>query len=502
MLSIQTNVNSMNAQENLRLTNLFQGRTISRLTSGYRINESGDDAAGLAVANKYRSDVAELQQGVRNANDGLSTMQIIDGGLNNISKMLDRLKTLATQSASQTFSGNRATLNQEYQSLLTEIDRQAANVGLGNGGGSASRYNRELNVYIGGGGDLNTNSGIMVDLSSASDKVNGGSLGIAGTNVNGGFVITATNSHTDLGADKILAGNQTQTVTVNVNGEQKVVTLKGGADGITAFDAVAKINNEIASLDISAVINSTTGELQFVSSKAFSVQIAAASGTASDGLVSAAGNTVNSALYRVDGNVDPYINLAGTDEDVFTVTTEAGDSKTITLDATNGGTIQDAIDTLNSELNSMGVYATRNAAGTGISLMSASDFDVDTSAADTAAANGMFTDAAVTTTAADETVQNDTGAAEAAIAAVTNAVSRLGVVQGKIGTAQNKLSYAIQLAQSQVTSFSAAESRIRDADVASEAANLTKAQVLQQASLAALAQANSAPQAVLSLLRG
>ena len=78
----------------------------------------------------------------------------------------------------------------------------------------------------------------------------------------------------------------------------------------------------------------------------------------------------------------------------------------------------------------------------------------------------------------------------------------LGSVQGKVGTAQNKLQYAVQLAQSQISNFSAAESRIRDADVAAEAANLTKAQVLQQASLAAMAQANSAPQAVLSLLRG
>ena len=70
------------------------------------------------MANKFRSDVAELMQGVRNANDGLSTLQIIDGGLNNVSKILDRLKTLATQSASSTFTGNRATLNNEFQSLL------------------------------------------------------------------------------------------------------------------------------------------------------------------------------------------------------------------------------------------------------------------------------------------------------------------------------------------------------------------------------------------------
>src|ERR1700681_3096282 len=123
-LSIQTNVNSLVAQENLRVNGMFQSRTIQRLTSGYRINSSGDDAAGLAVANEYRSHVAELNQGVRNANDGVSTLQIVDGGLNNISTMLDRMKTLATESASTTFTGNRATLDTEYQTLLGEINRQ------------------------------------------------------------------------------------------------------------------------------------------------------------------------------------------------------------------------------------------------------------------------------------------------------------------------------------------------------------------------------------------
>src|SRR5207247_707758 len=95
----------------------------------YRINRSGDDAAGLAVANKFRTDIAELAQGVRNANDGAGQLQIIDGGLNNVGKILDRLKTLATESASDTFSGNRATLNSEYKAMLAEIDRQASNVG-------------------------------------------------------------------------------------------------------------------------------------------------------------------------------------------------------------------------------------------------------------------------------------------------------------------------------------------------------------------------------------
>ena len=91
---------------------------------------------------------------------------------------------------------------------------------------------------------------------------------------------------------------------------------------------------------------------------------------------------------------------------------------------------------------------------------------------------------------------------ESAATQYQTAVTNLGLVQGKVGAGENKLNYAVNLAQSQITNYSAAESGIRDADVAAQAANLTKAQVLQQASLAALAQANSAPQAVLSLLKG
>src|ERR1700730_12675109 len=132
-ISIQTNVTSLIAQNNLRVNTSFQSQTIQRLTSGLRINSSGDDAAGLAIANRYRSDTAELTKGVRNANAGVGAFQNIDGGLNNISTILDRLRTLATQSASATFTGNRGTLNNEYQTLLSEISRQASKVNLNTG---------------------------------------------------------------------------------------------------------------------------------------------------------------------------------------------------------------------------------------------------------------------------------------------------------------------------------------------------------------------------------
>src|SRR5450755_2841644 len=129
-LSFQTNVASLIAQNNIRANSAFQANTITQLSSGYRINSSADDAAGLAVANKYRGDTAELTQGVLNANNAVSTLQIVDGGLNNISGIVDRLRTLATESASNTFTGNRTTLNNEYQGLLAEVNRQASNVNL------------------------------------------------------------------------------------------------------------------------------------------------------------------------------------------------------------------------------------------------------------------------------------------------------------------------------------------------------------------------------------
>ena len=105
--SINTNVASLQAQNYLRINSNFQSKTINEVTSGLRIVQSGDDAAGLAIANGYRSDQAVLTQGVQNANNGLSQLQIMDGGISNISQLLDRARTLATQSASGTFTGDR-----------------------------------------------------------------------------------------------------------------------------------------------------------------------------------------------------------------------------------------------------------------------------------------------------------------------------------------------------------------------------------------------------------
>jgi len=299
MLSLQTNVTSLFAQEQLNLNNNFESNTIEQLTSGYRINNSGNDAAGLAVANSLQAEVAQLQQGVINASSGSSTLQIMDGGLSNISNLLDRLETLATEGASGTFAGSYTTLNNEFQSVLTEITRQAGNIGL------------------------------------ASTVASGG-LG------------TVTTSGT-IGASQY----NTTPLTIFI----------GGGDANTATD------NQVS-------VDLTTN------------------GTASGG---------------------------------------------------NG------VDAL----------------GLGLS----------TSLVDNPADSAL------------------------ALTAIQSAISTLGVVQGKVGAGENLLNYATNLANSQITNLTASQSSIKDADIAAEASNLAKAQTLQQSSIAALAQANSMPQAILKLLQ-
>lgn len=128
--SVVSNISASNAQANLQNTSLGLQKALTRLSSGFRINSAGDDAAGLAVANTYRATQAVLNQGVRNANDGLSNLQIKDGALNNISTLLDRLSTLATQAASDSSSVDRTALNDEFQDVLEEIDREANVAGL------------------------------------------------------------------------------------------------------------------------------------------------------------------------------------------------------------------------------------------------------------------------------------------------------------------------------------------------------------------------------------
>ncbi|HEX4168879.1 MAG TPA: flagellin, partial [Bryobacteraceae bacterium] len=430
----------------------------------------------------------ELTQGVNNANNGVSQLQIVDGGLSNISTILDRMKTLATESASGTFTGDRGTLNSEYQGLIQEITRQATNINLNTGGS----FNSNLNVYIGGASSA-ANAGVSINLSGSQNAVDASSLGLSTTNVLGGGVGISGNS---LRIDAPGATFAAQTFTFNVyaNGASTQVTATSTAGSQTT--ALASLNSTLGQYGITAGVNGN-GLLQFSGSTAFTVSAAAG------GLTTAAGTAENTSNYTIDGGTgtNKFVAPTGTQTDTLNFQTTSGQAS-VTLDKTIT-TVTAAAAAINAQTAKLGVYAVVNSAGDGLSFQSANSFSLaDTTSA---AAIGVFgAGAAAGTTNNTSTapaVGNSTNATSA-IAAINAAIQQLGLTQGAVGAGENKLQYAISLAQSQITNFSSAESQIKDANVAADASNLTKSQVLVQTSIAAMAQANNEPQAVLKLLQG
>lgn len=570
--SINTNVASLQAQNYLRANSDFQSKTINRVTSGLRIVSSGDDAAGLAIANGFRSDEAVLSQGVRNANDGLSQLQIADGGISNISLLLDRARTLATQSASGTFSGDRSLLNGEFQNVLSEINRQAQSIGLNQGG----IFAKSLAVFIGGGRGATgaaaiTNGSVSIDLSKSTVDAQG--LGLKGFTA--GYQVAAGTQDSgkyDLGASSIsnvtaLVNGGTSssfiisgpgfsggaggavTVTVNLTGVNDTTSLAAAINsGIQSASSGSPQALAFKSANISAVIHTGTDghqQLLFTSSNS-TFQVTAGDNTANGFLGNLGTNiagaalnatatpkaaTLASAAFIAGGTQQysaAYVNLvhaaAGAQEKqtlTFSTSDASGAPQTVSV-TLDSGAIADldgagAVAQINTA-----IQATNNAALQGIvattdptkgtlyfSHAATSAFTVTigheatntTTGVDGLANPDTIQTAAITGVGGNADVSNQS-AAQSAVSALANAVASLGSAQAVVGRGQNQFGYAVNLAQSQLTNLATAESRIRDADLASEAANLTKAQILLQAGVAALAQANSAPQAVLSLLKG
>jgi flagellin len=223
--SVVSNISAANAQANLATTNIGLQRAITRLSSGFRINSSGDDAAGLAVANSYRSTQAILNQGVRNANDGLSTLQIKDGALNNISTLLDRLATLATQSASSGSSIDRTILDNEFQDVLSEIDREASVAGLDS---SAA-----FSVFISADGSNGVVSGTIAAADTTALGLTGGSFDISTADNAKAVVATISSAVTALGTAVGAVGTLENRLTFAISlAQSQVVSTKAAESRI------------------------------------------------------------------------------------------------------------------------------------------------------------------------------------------------------------------------------------------------------------------------------
>jgi flagellin len=232
--SVVSNISAINAQANLTQTNLGLQKALQRLSSGFRINHSGDDAAGLAVANTYRSQVAVLNQGIRNANDGLSTLQIQDGALNNISTLLDRLSVLASQSASSSSTVDRNVLQAEFADVLTEIGRESAVAGLDNA--------QAFSVFVSSNGSNGVISGSIGAVTTTSLGVAGLVISTAGGAVTA--VSTIASAVTTLGTTQGQVGTIENRLSYAISlASQQVVSTKAAESRIRDANVAEESSN-------------------------------------------------------------------------------------------------------------------------------------------------------------------------------------------------------------------------------------------------------------------
>ncbi len=382
--SLVNNISSASAQSKLSGTSGKLNQTLQRLSSGLRINKSGDDAAGLAIANAFRSDISVLSQGVRNANDGLTGLQIVDGGLNTISGLLDRAASLAAQSASGTFSGNRDTLQSELSKVTSEITRQAKNIGLASTGGDEARFNKALSVFIGGGVDASgsTNT-VSINLSGANNQVDATGLGLANLNIGATSIPTSATSFTAAAAVGLnTSSNGVSATKITTNAASSIATgvaITGGAvpgsesiagaenltfnaadgstfsvnlsAGDTGADIADAINNAVGNNFAVATYDTATKQLSvsadLASGQDFSiVSDRAASDVRQTGLngkvvdhtasVPASATTITGSTFSGNLAANENLTFTGADASTFNVSLTNGDTPASIVAAING----------------------------------------------------------------------------------------------------------------------------------------------------------------------
>ena len=488
---INTNIASLNAQRNLTTSASSLATSLQRLSSGLRINSAKDDAAGLAISERFTSQINGIDQATRNANDGISLAQTGEGSLASAGDILQRIRELAVQSANASNSASdRAALQGEVSQLASELDRIASTTAFN---GQKLLNGSNSNTF-----QVGANAGETITATTTNFRTdNYGSYRI------GSLAATATSNLGDLtigstaGAkvSAATAAHVATTSTIKIDGALGSASVVV-ATSTSAKAAAALINGKSADtgvtasakteFDLTAFAVSTSYSLNITSNNTTAVAISFTAGSTinADGL-SGAVNAINDASSKT--GVTAKVNDTN---DGITLNNASGEDITISINSGTGGL-------------TIGGTATATAAsavGTGEIV-----FDSDKSFAVTSSTNAGFL---LATTATSSQLQKvslvDVGNVDAAnrtIALVDGALQAVNGQRAKFGALQSRFESTISNLQTTSENLSASRSRIRDTDFAAETANLTRAQILQQAGTAMLAQANALPQQVLTLLK-
>ncbi|WP_296949276.1 flagellin [uncultured Massilia sp.] len=498
---INTNVASLNSQRNLSASQNSLNTSIQRLSSGLRINSAKDDAAGLAISDRMNSQIKGMNQATRNANDGVSMAQTAEGALSSSGDILQRIRELAVQSSNSSNSASdRKALQTEVTQLSSELNRISnttefngqklldgtmgtANFQVGANANqliSMTGANFQTNTY--GNNQITADSVAIKDTSNiaAGDITINGVSGTATISTKVGddtatppvkgdtakSVATAINNKTaDTGVTasartdmnvKLGGGESYQFTLASDNSDPVTVSFSvgGGASNATDYaSAISAINAQTAKTGVTAQYDQDNGGLKLTNASGEDINL---KNTKTDG-----NTTFDVSNYKADGKVldaaTPDLSLAAADA------TGVANGR-VTFDSPDSFSIADS--------------------GTGLAV-----------ATDSGAKSSDLKSVASLDITSFEGSQNAIKIADAALAKVNAQRSQYGALQSRFDSAISNL-------QSTTENLSASRSRIVDTDFASETANMTRGQILQQAGTSMLAQANSLPNGVLSLLRG
>ena len=486
--TINTNINTLTAQRNLGTNQASLSTSIARLSSGLRINSAKDDAAGLAISDRLNAQIRGLNQAVRNANDGISLAQTAEGALKASTDILQRVRELAVQSANATNSaGDRQALQAEVGQLVAELDRisqttefngskllngtfgtQQFQVGA-NANQTITAATANLRTAVYGNNQVKAGGADAVQAAWGSNATTAGSLTINGA-LGSATVTVAANSTAKANADLVNAQTAKTGVTATARTEVNVtfgavgsyslnlrsdngtaqaisfaVTATGTADGLGA--AVSAINDQASKTGVTAALNAAGTAVVLTNASGNDISV-------SDTAVQNAGAVT---INKIDG-----AGALGATSVVLAADTTADDSTVV------GYVTLDSDKSFSADVDTSNILS----ADASSTLNKVSELDVTTFA--------KATDALKTV--------------DSALAFISGERAKLGALQSRFETTISNL---------QVTSenLSASRSRIVDADFAMETANLSRAQILQQAGTAMVAQANQLPQGVLALLR-
>jgi len=479
-LTVNTNVSSLNAQRNLNASQASLTTSMQRLSSGLRINSAKDDAAGSAISERFTSQIRGNDQAARNANDGISLAQTAEGDLDQIGSNLQRIRELAVQSSNASNSASdRASINNEATQLIAEIDRVASNSSF-NGtkllDGSFSAQSFQV-------GANNTANDRITIASIASAKSSALGVGSGSSYSTSMTALTATTATALTAGGLVLNG-------FNVGASSSDGVSSAEADS-SAIAKAAAINAVSGSSGVTATVDATTlavtatavgGDTTGASINGVLLGTAGVVSLSADATAAAA--EMAAAINAVSNQTGVTATASGA---VYTLT--AADGRNITAATTAAGDSGLANATTHSSIN-------LSSASSGGITIGGTLF-----AAVGAAAVGN-TAATATVGAGVSSLDLTTAAgAQAALATLDSAINTINTTRGSLGAYQNRFESTIASLQTTTENLTASRGRIKDADFAKETSNLSRAQVLQQAGTAMLAQANQSTQGVLSLLR-